>query len=265
MANNKAKKTELIIGRTSILLFWSLALGALLWAERTAWWRSDLIFKGMLPWLMPALAGVFLLLTAAIILLWKKVGAREDRLFSTPYLLYLAAAPIPALLLPWTAIFQDKLQLFSIWISVLFVGLIGYFAVYVIHANHSPAAGRLAAFTALHAMLLVGYHKLYLRGSNAFLEIKGYPNQTLMAIVATVLTAAIAFLLLRSKKKGCRLTLAALLPTVAVSAIVMIGSALFFAKLPVALRSNWLTLGTIGVEIIWMIVSIVLLKQRKKK
>ncbi len=253
MTKPKIKKSDLVNGRLSILLFWSLLMGVLLWAERNAWGRTNLIFRGMLPWLMPIIFGVLALILIGLIVLWKKGITRKDKLFSTPYLVYLTAAAFTAVFLPWPAIFFPAAHLFGIILDFLFVALIGYFISYIFFAKLSPTAGLTAGFTALCAAVLAGHHQIYITVANAFLQIDHYPNEKLIApIVAIVLLELFIVLQIAAQKKGLSLRKIALLIPFAVSALILLTSAFFRTLIPVAAR-GWLVLGGIAVLALWLI------------
>lgn len=254
MSNAKAKKSELIIGRISILLLWSLLMGVLLWAERHAWGRRNLIFREMLPWLMPILFGVVALLLIGLAILWKKGITRKDKLFSIPYLVYLTAAPFTAVFLPWTAIFFPANQLFGFILDFLFVALVGYCISYPLFAKVAPAAGLLAGFSTLCAAILAGHHQIYISVANAFLDINYYPDERLIASIVAVLLLVLLFILRRcARKNGVPLRKIALLIPFGATALLLLASAFFRWAIPVAAR-GWLSFGGILALALWLIV-----------
>ncbi|MBQ7090183.1 MAG: hypothetical protein IJN82_03615 [Clostridia bacterium] len=253
MSNVKLKKSELINGRLSILLFWCLLMGALIWAERNAWGRTTLIFRGMLPWLMPVIFGAFALAIILLAVLWKRGLARKEALFSTPFLIYLAAAPFTIAFLPWLAIFFPATQLFGFVLDALFVALIGYFISYILFAKFSPAAGLLAGFSTLCAAVLAGHHQIYIAVNNAYLMIDRYPAEALVApIVAAVLLILLFTLQILAAKKGADLKKLALLIPFGITALLLLTSAYFRSLIPVAAR-GWLAFGGIIAIALWLI------------
>ncbi len=262
MEHQKTRRSEQAAGRISILFFWTLLMGALLWAERAAWGHHDLIFREMMPWLMPTVAGLFVLAVIALILLWRKGGPRAEKFLSVPFLLYLAAAPVPAILLPWSTIFSNTLQFFSISVDMLFIGLIGYFIGYIFYTKLSPASGWLAGFITANAMALIGYHQFYLASMNAFLEIKGYLSPLSASLLFAGILLVLMIALLLAMKKELSMSLSALLPPFLATVVLLLGTALFRQQIPVVLH-KWLALSGIALEVIWLIVQAILSKLKK--
>ena len=266
MSNSKFNKSELFNGRLSVLFFWSLLMAALLWAEREIWGRRpSLIFREMLPWLMPIVFGVFAIVLILLAIFWKKGKTRTDKFFSVPFLVYLTAAPFLAAFLPWSAIFFPADQLFGYILDVLFIGLIGYFIGYIFFATISRAAGLLAGYSTLCAAILAGYHQIYINSGNAFLSIDYYPNEKLAAFAIAVILLAVAFaLLIGASKKKLSLKKPAILIPFGVTALIMLTSAFFRSQIPIAAR-EWLALGGIAALALWLIGRTVYDKMTNKK
>ena len=168
MSEKKRPDENIVNGRISILFFHLLLMGALLWAERTAYYRYDYVFRKMLPMLLPILlvaalaGGIFCLIAAR-----KK---ESEKLFSPSFGAYLLAAPIIAFLLPLLSYLGKGLQMFKLATESAFYLLIGYFLCYILYEKVHRKAGFYCGLITAEAVLSVFYYEMQLSLSTGILN-----------------------------------------------------------------------------------------------
>ena len=124
MAKHSSKKGEIRSTRITLMFFQTLLLSLLLWAENSAYYRFDYIFRGMLPWFLPMAS---ILSIALLIYLTqcrkRQKDAEKPRVFSPAFAIILAL-PLPAIFLfPWLSTFGKGLQLFKLSVLLVFWGV----------------------------------------------------------------------------------------------------------------------------------------------
>lgn len=273
MAKQKFRKQDLINGRISLLFFWLLALGGLLWLESKARYRYDLVVRHWLTWLLPTLFGVAALLFGVLLFFWFKGGKKESkRLFSLPFLMILPLTLMAAFILPWLMDLMPGWQFFQLGTKLVFYAAFGGFIGYIGYYNVGKSAGAMAAALTLDALLLFYFYDRFLAPSSWILNTSefGYlPAGGVAIIMAAVILAvhlAVYFLLRKEKPKIRPVEL--LLPgLVAILALAMNTAlpklvSLFGGTDPFGMTAiRWMIFGTIGAIGVWYIVWCVLKKK----
>ena len=194
MAKKQMNKKDVLNGRFSILFFYSLLMCLFLWAERTARYRYDYVFRLMLPWVMPILLvlciGGFVYL---VLLAGRKKDAME-RLFSPAFGAYLLVAPIMGLFLPLLSYFGVGLQLFKLATEAAFYLLIGHFIAYLAYYLIKPVMGLLGWLIALQSALGVYFYERQLSPATGILNAPefGYLSAPVSALITGVLISFVA-------------------------------------------------------------------------
>ncbi len=264
MSTKHTKKADIINGRISLLFFYLLIFAGLLWAERFARYRYDLIFRPMLIWLLPALFGAAAIAFIALLVLWIKGGKKDNgKLFSPGFLLLLPIPLMAGFLLPWLTLFLNGLQFFRLATELIFYatlgGYIGYIGYYTVGSSALAAA---AVFT-WDILSLFYFYDRFLSPASMILNTEdfGYMDAPLAAILLIVAVAAgnLAALPFRKKCNPKLPASAILLP--AGLTVLTLGVNGFF-HLPL-LAVRLMIFGSIGLIILFYIV-LNILKKRKK-
>lgn len=219
MAKKHVKQQDIINGRISLLFFGLLLYAGLLWLIRQARYRYDLIFRPMLPWLMPICFGAVAIAFLVLLILWLKGGRKESgKLISLPFLLSLLIPLMAAFFFPWLTLFANGLQFFRLATEVLFYAALGGFIGYIGSAKCGPAAGWLASAFTLDILALFYFYDRFLSPTSFILNTQefGYMADWAVALILMGVAALwnLAVLLLTRKAgelKGWALLLPAAL------------------------------------------------------
>ena len=267
MAKHALKKNDLIPSRISIFFFYTLLLGGLLWAENAARYHYDYIFRNMLPWLLPILTVASGALVGYLAKNCLKKGApKEEKIFSPGFLLYMAI-PLPALFFfPWMTHFFAGLQLFKLACTLLFFGLVAYFFALVFYYTVKPSAALLTYAIAANGRLGAYFYKMYLSPSRYILlgNQFGYlPGWGALLILLALLVLLSGLALFFSGKGALKMPKGFLLCPAIFTALLLIGL-LALDSLLSATLTRVLTIGGIGLELLWLIGCCILLISKKK-
>ena len=264
MSRKHAKKIDVINGRISLLFFGLLLFWELLWLERFARYRYDLIFRPMLIWLLPVLFGLAAGAFAFLLVLRLKRGKSEtNQLFSISFLLPLPIPLMAAFLFPWLTLFATGLQFFSLATQLVFYAALGGFAGYIGYYKAAPFAAPLAAVLTLDILSLIYYYERFLSPSFFILNTEefGYLDGWMVGLM---LIAAVGlgnlFILLFNRKGKARLRLSMALPPAGLTILLLAVNILF--RLPL-LPIRILIFGGVLFIIAWYCIFCAL-KNRKK-
>ena len=200
MAKKQINQKDILNGRISILFFFELLMCLFLWAERMANSRYDLIFRQMLPWVLPVLLGLCAGGFVWLVLKARKKKDTMETLFSPAFGAYLLVMPILGIALPLLSYTGTGLQLFKLATESAFYLLIGHFAAYLAYYLSRPSMGSLAWILAGQTALGIYFYERQLSQATGFLNAEefGYLSTPVSALIhgaLIVLLALAAFLL----------------------------------------------------------------------
>jgi hypothetical protein len=193
MAKKHVKKQDVINGRISLLFFWLVLLAGILWLERFARYRYDLILRHWLPWLLPALtvaaAGTF----AFLLIRWIKKGKPcTDRLFSPSFVMLFPATLAIAFFLPWIMDFIPGWQFFRLGCELALFGFVGGYIGYISHCFVGRTAIPLCAALTADVLVLYYMYKRFLFPGSFILTTAEFGFLTSNGAAALLLTATAA-------------------------------------------------------------------------
>ncbi len=197
MAKNNIQKIDTLNGRISLLFFFELLMCLFLWAERTARYRYDLIFRQMLPWLLPIL---LLAAVGGFVYLICKKGAEREKLLSPSFGAYLLVMPILGIALPLLSYLGSGLETFKLATESAFYLLIGHFVAYVVSTLIKPSLGVLAWVLAAESAIGIYFYETQLTHASGILNAPGLgrlspPASALVQSVLLGLVVLAVFLL----------------------------------------------------------------------
>ncbi|MBQ8892834.1 MAG: hypothetical protein IJ043_00315 [Clostridia bacterium] len=258
MAKKSIKKQDIINGRISLLFFYLLLLAGLLWLERFARYRYDLILRPMLPWLLPVLFGVAAAGFAVLLILWIKKGRKDsEKLFSLSFTLLLPIPLMAAFLLPWLADLAPGFQFFRLATDLVLYAAIGGFAGYIGYYTVGKPAAWLAAASTLDILALFYFYERFLTPSSFILNTSefGYLPDFVVGLILMGVVAA-ANLLLQLFKCGLR-PYTFLLPAGLAVILLGLNALISFGITPI----RWMIFGGMALIGVWYITWCVLKKK----
>lgn len=265
MAKHSSKKGEIRNTRTSLMFFHTLLLSLLLWAENTAYYRFDYIFRGMLPWFLPIASALSIALLVWLILLSKK-EPEQPKVFA-PKFLTLLALPLPALFFfPWIASFGKGLQLFKMAIILVFLGVVAYFIGYLLYHLLRPAAALLCGAIAANALALTYFYRMYLSPARYILNAAefGYlPIWGAALVLCGILGVLLLVALYINRAKLLKLAKPVLVAPTGLTALLLMGLTIADPWLS-GLWIRILLFGGIGLMVLWLIIQCVFLSMKKR-
>ena len=264
MANRTLKKSELVNSRITLLFFYTLLLGGVLWAENFARYHYDYIFRAMLPWLLPALAALSIALVVFLLLNYAKVP-KENAVFSDSFLIYMAA-PLPLLfLVPWLSMFGKGFHLFKLSVLMLLCGLVGYFISYILYHKIRPAASLLCWSLLANGLALGYFYRMYLSSARYILngaEFGYLPAWAMALILCALLIIVMLFCIMLGNFKQFRLAKYTLIVPVVFSALLFLATVLLDSLLS-CLWLRILIFGGIGLQVLWLMLQCLIIKMKK--
>ncbi len=259
MTRKEHRFQETVNGRISLLFIYLLLFGGLLWLLRTARYRYDLIFRKMLPWLMPIL---FIVATGAFLLLlirWIKGGKKDTaRLFSPSFTLLLPIPLMAAFLFPWLTHFTVGFQFFRLATELIFYGAVGAYAGYIGYYKADHSAPLLAGATTLNCLALFYFYDRFLSPASFILNTEefGYLHDTTVAGILAGMVAAVHLVLwIYCSKKVPALKPGVFLPAAVFTLLLLPVTA--FVPMKIFLV-RWLIFGGMGLMSLWYMVWCVL-------
>lgn len=264
MAKHQIKKQDIINGRISLLFFYLLLFGGLLWLVRAARYRYDLIFRPMLIWLLPTLFGVVAIAFTVLLVLWIKKGRpQSEKLVDLPFFIILTVPLMAAFLVPWLTLFATGLQFYSLATEMVFYAALGGFCGYIGYAKLGTSALLPAAGTTLNVLVLYYFYARHLSPASFFLNTEEYHYLKGWAVglilIAVVALAHLAALLLMRKAVNTLPAWALLAPAALTVVLLALHSFVEFPILAVRIT----VFGGMGLMAIWYLVWC-LLKRYKK-
>ncbi len=206
MKKKHAKKLDIINGRISLLFFGLLLFAGVLWLERLARYRYDLIFRPMLIWLLPVLFGLTVAAFAVLMILWLKDGKKKDEnLVDLRFFMALTIPLMAAFLFPWLTLFTTGLQFFRLATELVFYAALGGYAGYIGYHKVGSSAALLAGTLTLNILALTYYYERFLSPSSFILNTEefGYLDGWIVALmlIAAVVAGNLLALLINRKQK----------------------------------------------------------------
>lgn len=264
MTTKHTKKTDIINARISLLFFYLLLFAGVLWLERFARYRYDLIFRPMLIWLLPALFGVAAIAFTVLLILWIKKGKTDsNKVFSLPFLLLLPIPLMVGFLAPWLTLFTTGLQFYRLATEVVFYAALGGYIGYIGYYKVGSSALVAAEVYTLDILALFYYYDRFLSPSSFILNTDefGYLDGWVVALIlmAAVLAGNLIALPLSAKTAPKLHPLALLLP--GGLALLLLAVNGFFALPLLAVRI--MIFGSITLIAAWFILWCVLKKRKK--
>ena len=193
MAKKNFKKHEIINSRISLLFFYLPVLAGVLWLERFARYRYDLILRHWLPWLLPTLFGAATLTFIGLLFLWRRKKQENDRVFSLSFLMLLPLPLMAAFLLPWLADFMPGWQFFRLACELVFYASLGGFAAYIAYYKVGQSAAPMGGVLTVDILVLFYFYDRFLSPSSFILNTQefGYLPDETVALILVALTAAV--------------------------------------------------------------------------
>lgn len=267
MAKHSSKKGEIRSSRISLMFFHTLLLSLLLWLENFAYYRFDYIFRGMLPWLLPIATVLSVGLLIFLALRYKKqIPTEQLRVFS-PAFAVLLALPLPALFfVPWLSTFGKGLQLFKLAVLLLFLSVLAYFIGYLLYQLVRPSTALLCGSITANTLALTYFYRMYLSPSRYILHAAefGYlPAWAVALILCWILGSLLLVALYINRTKTYGLAKSIFVAPAGFTALLL----LFTTIADPWLSGLWIRIlifGSIGLQILWLIINCVLLKIKRK-
>lgn len=171
MTKTALNKHEIFTSRVVTLFFTCLLGLGLIWVERKAHYRMDLIFHHYTATVIPILAGILLLFYGFMVYLYlkKKGQAEEPKVFDSGFTLYLLSILLLAVVLPAFFLLWRPLQLYSTGTELAVLAFPAYFLGYIVHQKVSPAAAGLFWMTTFAAQGFYYFFITYYSGASAIL------------------------------------------------------------------------------------------------
>ncbi len=266
MAKHSSKKGEIRSTRITLMFFQTLLLSLLLWAENSAYYRFDYIFRGMLPWFLP-MASILSIALLIYLTQYRKrqKDAEKPQVFSPAFAIILAL-PLPAIFLfPWLSTFGKGLQLFKLSVLLVFWGVMAYFIGYLLYQLIRPAAALLCGSIAANALALTYFYRMYLSPSRYILNAEefGYlPGWAVALILCGILGILLLVALYISRAKTYALAKPILIAPAGFTVLIL----LFTTIADPWLSGQWIRIlifGGIGLMIGWLIFHCILFKLKK--
>ncbi len=265
MDNQPKTDKVLFSSRASLLFFWCLLMIPLIYAERFARYRYDYIFRGMLPWLMPLLIALFCALFAFLLIRWWRKGRpQEQQIFSTPFILYLLAAPLLALLFPYLVLNALGLNVFKLVTDLVLFSFFGYFAAYLLYYIVKPSMAALAVLVTLCGALTGFYFRFYFSASSPMLTTNEYhylPAWSAALILGGILLALLLLWRLLPRFRALSRFRLSFLQTLLPPALSLIFLSLALFWLPGIVLSG-LFFGQLALQILWLALFVALKKMK---
>ncbi len=192
MSKNQKEQKERLNGRISLLFFYTLLMCLVLWGERTARYRYDLIFRKLLPWLLPVAAALCVAGLVWCILAARRTKSRQ--VISPAFGAYLLVAPILCFCLPMLSYLGKGLELFKLAVEGCFYLMIGYFVAFLLYHKTAKSVGLLAGGAAARIALVVYFYRRQLSPATGILNLPeyGYLSPAAGALITALLILAIA-------------------------------------------------------------------------
>ena len=194
MSKKQPSNQELIHSRISILFFYTLAMSGLLWLLQRARYRYDLIFRQMLPWLLPValvlcVGGFVWCLTAA-----RRQKEPGDKVFSPAFGAYLLVAPGCSFALLLLSYLGKGIEHFGLAGEASFYLLLGLFVAYILYYKAHNGAGLLCGGITLQVALVVYFYRRQLSPATGFLNLPeyGYLSPAVSALIIGLLVAGVS-------------------------------------------------------------------------
>ncbi len=266
MAKHSSKKGEIRSTRITLMFFQTLLLSLLLWAENSAYYRFDYIFRGMLPWFLPIVSILSIALLIYLVQRCKRQKENEPTQVFSPTFKVLLTLPLPAIFLfPWLSSFGKGLQLFKLSVLLLFLSVVAYFIGYLLYHWIRPAAALLCGSIAANALALTYFYRMYLSPSRYILNAAefGYlPGWAAALILCGILGILLLIVLYINRAKAYALAKPLLVAPAGFTVLVL----LFTAIADPWLSGQWIRIlifGGIGLMIGWLIFHCILFKLKK--
>ena len=263
MAKHSSKKNEIRSSRITLMFFQTVLLSLLLWAENFAYYRFDYIFRGMLPWFLPIACALSIALLIFLAQRCKKqTEAAQEKVFSPAFAVVLTL-PLPTLFFfPWLASFGNGLQLFKLAVLLVLLGVISYFIGYLLYHLIRPAAALVCGSIAANSLALTYFYRMYLSPSRYILNAAefGYlPIWAAALILCGILGIVLLLALYINRAKPFGMEKSVFLAPAGFSALLL---------LAITIADPWLSglwiriliFGSIGLQVVWLIINCVLLK-----
>ena len=169
MSKTNLNKQEIFTTRILILFFTAIGAGVLMWLERMANYRMDLIFRRHIGLIMPILSLLALAPFLYFLIRSIKGGEEEPKVMSRGFSLYLSIAPVLAVIFPALSLLGKHEQLFSLSTELIGIGLIAYFLAPLLYRLCSPAAAALCVLGDLSMLFFIYFFRIYYSGSSFIL------------------------------------------------------------------------------------------------
>ncbi len=192
MAKKNSNKIDIQNGRISVLFFFEVLMCLFLWAERTARYRYDLIFRQILPWLLPVLLAASLIGFLYLLRKGGRAKAEKEALFSPSFGAYLLVMPLLGIALPLLSYFGNGLEQFKLATESAFYLLIGHFAAYLAYFLAKPALGVLAWMLSAESAIGIYFYETQLTHAAGILNA---PERTHLSTPASALVHSILLVL----------------------------------------------------------------------
>lgn len=266
MAKHSSKKGEIRSTRITLMFFQTLLLSLLLWAENSAYYRFDYIFRGMLPWFLPIASILSITLLIFLVQRCKRQKGNEPTQVFSPAFKVLLALPLPAIFLfPWLSDFGKGLQLFKLSVLLVFLGVVAYFIGYLLYHWIRPAAALLCGSIAANALALTYFYRMYLAPSRYILNAAEFGYLPIWA-TALILCGILGILLLVALYINRRKTFTLAKPILVAPAGFTLLILLFTTIADPWLSGTWIRIlifGGIGLMVGWLIFNCILFKLKK--